>query len=152
MTTNPRLALWLNCFLREGYEAAAFTKGTDALAYLDVGAPSAAVIDIHLPDMSGLAICRLIRAKLGRDLPIIIFSGDNSIETLNELAVIGIAHFFNKPVRASELLQRIREILPGVTCDCHTSGKDGELATHPSLRKVARSVAESTGYRRTLPV
>ena len=109
---EPTTRALAELLLREGYEAAAFTKGTDALAYLDVGAPSAAVIDIHLPDMSGLAICRLIRAKLGRDLPIIIFSGDNSIETLNELAVIGIAHFFNKPVRASELLQRIREILP----------------------------------------
>jgi DNA-binding response OmpR family regulator len=62
--------------------------------------------------MSGLAICRLIRTKLGSDLPIIILSGDNSIETLNEIAAIGVAHFFNKPVRASDLLHRLREILP----------------------------------------
>lgn len=109
---EPTARALAELLLREGYEAAAFTKGSDALAYLDVGAPSAAVIDVHLPDMSGLAICRVIRSKLGSDLPIIIFSGDNSIETLNELAAIGAAHFFNKPVRASELLQRLREILP----------------------------------------
>lgn len=109
---EPTARALAELLLREGYETAAFTSGIDALAYLDVGAPSAAVIDIHLPDMSGLAICRLIRAKLGSDLPIIIFSGDNSIETLNALATIGVAHFFNKPVRASELLQRLREIMP----------------------------------------
>jgi DNA-binding response OmpR family regulator len=109
---EPTARALAELLLREGYEAAAFTNGSDALAYLYVGSPSAAVIDIHLPDVSGLAICRLIRTRLGPDLPIIIFSGDNSIDTLNALATIGAAHFFNKPVRASELLQRIRELVP----------------------------------------
>ncbi len=109
---DPTARALAELLLREGYEAAAFTTGNAALAYLDIGSPSAAVIDIHLPDVSGLVVCERIRVKLGPDLPIIIFSGDNSIANLNSLAGIGAAHFFNKPVRASELLQRIRELVP----------------------------------------
>ena len=98
--------------LREGFEAATFTRGSDALAYLNIGSPSVAVIDIHLPDISGLAISQHIREKLGPDLPIIIISGDASIQNLNTLSIVGCTHFFSKPVRASELLQRIRQLVP----------------------------------------
>ena len=78
----------------------------------NVGSPSVAVIDIHLPDISGLAISQHIREKLGPDLPIIIISGDASIQNLNTLSIVGCTHFFSKPVRASELLQRIRQLVP----------------------------------------
>ena len=109
---EPTARAMAELLLREGYEAAVFTTGKAALAYLDVGSPSVAVIDIHLPDMSGLIVCQQIRDKLGPHLPIIIFSGDSSMDNLNSLSSIGAAHFFNKPVRASELLQRIRELVP----------------------------------------
>jgi DNA-binding response OmpR family regulator len=109
--SEPTARALAELLLREGFEAAAFTRGSDALAYLNVGSPSAAVIDIHLPDVSGLAISQHIRDTLGPDLPIIIISGDSSIQNLNTLSIVGATHFYSKPVRAAELLQRIRELL-----------------------------------------
>lgn len=110
--SEPTARAMAELLLREGYEAAAFTRGSDALAYLNVGSPSAAVIDIHLPDVSGLAISQHIRDKFGPDLPIIIISGDSSIQNLNSLSVVGATHFYSKPIRAAELIQRIRELVP----------------------------------------
>lgn len=96
--------------LRERFEVAVFTNATDALAYLAIGRPSAAVVDIHLPDMSGLTLSQHIREQKGPDLPIIIISGDPSIQNIQSLSLAGATYFYSKPVRAADLLQRIREL------------------------------------------
>ena len=96
--------------MRDGFEVAAYTNATDALAYLQVGRPAAAVVDIHLPDMSGLTLAQRIREAHGAELPIIIISGDSSIENLQSLSLVGATYFYSKPVKASELRQRLREL------------------------------------------
>ena len=97
--------------MREGYEVAAYTNGQDALRYLSVGRPVAAVVDIHLPDISELAISQYIRQQRGPDLPIIIISGDASMTNINSLSIVGATYFYSKPVKAATLIQRLRELL-----------------------------------------
>jgi CheY-like chemotaxis protein len=101
--------------LRQGLEVAAFTTATEALKYIEVGHPAAAVVDIHLPDMSGLAISQYIRQRFGDDLPIILISGDTSMGNINSLSIAGATYFYSKPIRASQLLDRIRELLAAAT-------------------------------------
>lgn len=96
--------------MRDGYEVAVYTSGNDALKYLDVSTPSLAVVDIHLPDMSGLELSQYIRGSSGPHLPIIIISGDASMENINALSEVGATYFYSKPVKASELIKRIREL------------------------------------------
>ena len=73
------------------------------------GGFDAAVVDIHLPDLSGLVVSQKLREILGPDTPIIVLSGDTSMTTLNSLPHVGATYFFSKPVNASLLLQRLRE-------------------------------------------
>ena len=108
MPTTRALAELL---IREGFEVAAYTNGSDALRYLSVGRPVAAVVDIHLPDISGLAISQYIRQQRGPDLPIIIISGDASMININSLSIVGATYFYSKPVKAATLIQRLRELL-----------------------------------------
>lgn len=96
--------------MRDGFEVAAYTNGADALKYLEVGKPAAAVVDIHLPDISGLALSQHIRDTHGPDLPIIIISGDASMHNINSLSVAGATYFYSKPLKASELIARLREL------------------------------------------
>lgn len=97
--------------LREGFEVATYTNGSDALHYLSVGRPAAAVVDIHLPDVSGLAISQYIREKHGPDLPIIVISGDSSMNNINSLSIVGATYFYSKPVKATDLIKRIHELV-----------------------------------------
>ena len=69
----------------------------------------AAVVDIHLPDLSGLVVSQKLREILGPHTPIIVLSGDTSMPTLNSLPHVGATFFFSKPVSAALLLQRLRE-------------------------------------------
>jgi DNA-binding response OmpR family regulator len=69
----------------------------------------AAVVDIHLPDLSGLIVSQKLRELLGPETPIIVLSGDTSMPTLNSLPHVGATYFFSKPVNANQLLERLKQ-------------------------------------------
>jgi DNA-binding response OmpR family regulator len=94
-----------------GFEPATCHNGSDALAKARSAAPAAIVLDVHLPDINGLVLAQKLRTLLGPDVPIIIVSGDTSMETINSLSHVGATYFFPKPVNAAALIQRIRELL-----------------------------------------
>ena len=110
---NALVAKALATVLRgAGYGAVACHSGAEALAYTDNSTPSAAVIDIHLPDINGLILASKLRERFGPQIPIIVVSGDTSMETIKSLSHVGATHFFSKPLSSVLLIQRLRELLP----------------------------------------
>ncbi len=93
---------------KSGFDAIGCLTGADALDKAAVGV-HAAVVDIHLPDMSGLSLTQRLRSILGPEMPIVILSGDTSMETLRALPDAGATHFFSKPVNTAMLIGRLRE-------------------------------------------
>jgi DNA-binding response OmpR family regulator len=91
------------------FNTAVSYRGGDAVDYATHNPIAAAVIDIHLPDLSGLVVTQKLREHLGRAIPIIILSGDTSMETLNSLPHVGATYFFSKPVNSSQLVARMKE-------------------------------------------
>jgi FixJ family two-component response regulator len=73
--------------------------------------PEAAIVDVHLPDISGLILSHRLRETLGPDAPIVILSGDASMEILNSLTHVGATCFFRKPVSGHTLLEYFDEAL-----------------------------------------
>ena len=103
--------------LRSKYATAVAHRGSEginmarAAQAAEGGAFDAAVVDIHLPDLSGLVVSQKLREILGPDTPIIVLSGDTSMTTLNSLPHVGATYFFSKPVNAGQLLARLKEWL-----------------------------------------
>ena len=96
----------------EGYDPILFDQGLAAIEYArDQEAPSAALVDIHLPDISGLDVTRQLRQSFGQKIPIFILSGDNSIDTLRTLPRAGATYFFSKPVNVAALITQLRQAL-----------------------------------------
>ena len=95
------------------FDTAVSYRGTDAVEYARHNPIAAAVVDIHLPDISGLVVSQKLRDSLGPDTPIIILSGDTSMETLNSLPHVGATYFFSKPVNSAHLIARMREWVHG---------------------------------------
>jgi CheY-like chemotaxis protein len=91
------------------YPAAISLRGREAVAYAEQHPLAGAVIDIHLPDINGLVVTQKLRQILGPDKPIIVFSGDTSMEVINSLPHVGATYFLSKPVNANHLLMRLRE-------------------------------------------
>jgi CheY-like chemotaxis protein len=97
------------------YQTAVAFRGADAVERARAAGDeriSAAIVDIHLPDISGLLVSQQLRELLGPDVPIIVLSGDTSMQMLNSLPHVGATYFFSKPVNSGQLLQRLREWVP----------------------------------------
>ncbi len=93
----------------EGFEPKTFQAGRPALDYIRDHCPDIALLDIHLPDISGLELSRQLRKIHGNSLPIIIFSGDSSIDTLRSLPDAGATIFMSKPVNVPHLMESLKQ-------------------------------------------
>ena len=100
---------------RANYEPVVVHRGSDGITRARDSQPTgagrfaAAVVDIHLPDLSGLVVSQQLREILGPETPIIVLSGDTSMPTLNSLPHVGATYFYSKPVNAGHLLDRLKE-------------------------------------------
>jgi two-component system response regulator MprA len=93
----------------EGYEVSTASNGTEALAALDGPPWDLLVLDIALPDIDGLEICRRVRAR--GDLPILMLTARD--ETSDRVAGLdsGADDYLVKPFALEELLARSRALL-----------------------------------------
>ena len=93
----------------EGWRVSSSYNGMDALKQIECEMLSAAVVDIHLPDISGLMLSSKLREKYGPKLPIIVLSGDTSMENIRSLSHVGATYFISKPFNSEHLVERLRE-------------------------------------------
>src|SRR5947209_20542774 len=73
--------------------------------------PRIAVVDIHLPGISGYEVCRSLRAAYGDEMVIVIVSGER-IESFDRVAglLLGADDYMTKPFATDELVVRIRRL------------------------------------------
>ena len=98
-------------FSSGGYRPSTFQEGLSAIEFARKNQLAGAVIDIHLPDISGLVLSQRLREILGPAAPIVILSGDDSMEVLNSLPHVGATHFYHKPVNGALLLDHFQKLL-----------------------------------------
>jgi DNA-binding response OmpR family regulator len=97
-----------------GYRPLACHSGADAMRVAEADGqptPAAAIVDIHLPDINGLVLSQKLRDRFGPHTPIVIVSGDTSMETIKSLPHVGATYFFPKPVNATLLIDRLKELI-----------------------------------------
>jgi two-component system response regulator RegX3 len=94
---------------REGFEVTVATDGAEALAQFDRLQPDLVLLDIMLPKVSGIDVCRAIRAR--SSVPIIMVTAKGTeIDTVVGLEV-GADDYVTKPYRLRELVARMRAVL-----------------------------------------
>ncbi len=94
---------------QEGYEVESTTDGLDALQRIQQDEPALVVLDIMLPGMDGLEICRRVRTQ--SDVPIIMLTARN--EDIDKIVglELGADDYLTKPFNPRELVARIKAIL-----------------------------------------
>jgi two-component system sensor histidine kinase/response regulator len=95
-----------------GFECVGCVDGAEALDKAVTGI-HAAVVDIHLPDINGLELSQKLREILGPGVPIVILSGDHSMQTIRALPEAGATYFYAKPVNTGMLIRQLREWFAG---------------------------------------
>jgi two-component system response regulator VicR len=99
-----------------GYASHAEGSVQAGLAYLEHESPAVVILDLHLPDGTGLDCLRRLRSwPRHRHLPVAILTGDYFLDeqVARELSALGARVFF-KPVWEDDLLRIVRQLLgPG---------------------------------------
>ncbi|EFA70479.1 response regulator [Cylindrospermopsis raciborskii] len=70
--------------------------------------PDMLILDIEMPTMSGIELCKMIRSHdQGREVPILFLTVHSNVEIVNQVFSVGADDFVSKPIIISELFNRI---------------------------------------------
>ena len=94
----------------EGYEVDLAADGREALARLANGAPDAIVLDVVMPHIDGLEVCRRLRS-LGDRTPVLVLTARDAVTDRVAGLDAGADDYLVKPFALEELLARVRALL-----------------------------------------
>jgi len=95
----------------QGYHVLSAANGGAALANATFHPVDAIILDLCLPDIDGISLCRLFRHNLGTNVPIILLTAD-SRQGLKAMArEAGITEFLLKPFHPSDLIECVQQHL-----------------------------------------
>jgi signal transduction histidine kinase/ActR/RegA family two-component response regulator len=93
-----------------------FENGAEALIRLGSHPPDLLILDMFMPEIDGLGVCRAIKNELGLELTkVIIVTGFPNHPNLQEAARMGFVQVFTKPLSIEKLIEKVQEILHGKT-------------------------------------
>jgi DNA-binding NtrC family response regulator len=93
-----------------GYGVELFSRGQDMLTRLDAQSPDLFIVDVRMPEMSGMDLTRAITEKDPQAL-VIILTGFPSIEDAVEAIQIGASDYLSKPFNKAQIQVRIERLL-----------------------------------------
>jgi len=95
---------------RDGHQVRRVATGGDALAAVAAGSPDAVLLDLGLPDLDGVEVCRRLRAA-HPTLPILVLTARATEVDIVVGLDAGADDYVTKPFRLAELLARLRAML-----------------------------------------
>lgn len=107
---SPTLLKFTSAILGDnGYEIDTAESGEAALEKLEKISPDLILSDVHMPGMSGVEFCRIVKSNpLLRDIPILMLTTDKKSNKIKEALDAGASDYIVKPFRNEELLARAR--------------------------------------------
>jgi two-component system phosphate regulon response regulator PhoB len=129
---------------KESFEVAVAADGEEAMLKIDEEAPDLVILDWMLPKVSGIEVCRRLRAKAEtRNMPIIMLTARSEEADRIRGLETGADDYLTKPFSTNELIARVRAVLrrirPGLAED---KVAVGDLVVDRVSHKVIRGEKE----------
>jgi two-component system OmpR family response regulator len=139
---EPKMAELLRRGLtEEGLPTQVATTGEDAVAFARLATYDAIILDLMLPDMSGLDVCRRLRGA-SVWAPIVMLTARGAIADRVEGLDAGADDYLVKPFSFAELLARLRSVTRRGVSERPTILEVGDLRLDPAGRRVWRGRRE----------
>lgn len=139
---------------KSGYEVVEAEKGNDAIKAFSESLPDIVLLDVNLPDMSGIDVLRAIKG-IDKDVPVIIITAFGNIQTAVDAMKFGAHDFIEKPFEIEKLNIVMDKALENAFLRREVSrykamsgdyGFDHIVGTSPKmqeLKKVIKKIAQS---------
>jgi class 3 adenylate cyclase len=114
-----------------GYETLTARNGKEALEKVETGSPDLILLDVMMPVLDGLTVCRMLKSREEtRLIPIVIMTALDGIEDRIKGIEAGADDFLTKPVNPRELTARIRTALALKHAIDHRIGRLRRVTDH----------------------
>ncbi|MCC8930665.1 response regulator transcription factor [Rhodococcus sp. BGS-1C] len=123
-----------------GYTVELAVDGLDALEKVAAARPDALVLDVMMPRLDGLEVCRRLRST-GDDLPILVLTARDSVSERVAGLDAGADDYLPKPFALEELLARLRALLRRTAMEAEGESEAlefADLTLDPVTREVTR--------------
>src|SRR5579862_1591004 len=124
-----------------GYEVLLAADGQDGLLQAQTSVPDAIILDLGLPDVDGMEVCRRLRSA-GDRTPILMLTARDAVEDRVDGLEAGADDYLVKPYDVRELQARLRAIMRR-----HVEGADGRSLRFAELELDADAHAARIGER-----
>ncbi len=124
----------------EGYEIELAADGQEALQLLETNGdaqPDAVLLDVLMPGVDGLEVCRRLR-RSGNRVPVLMLTARDEIENRVAGLDAGADDYVTKPFALEELVARVRALLRRVSAGDDEFLRFGDLELDPGTREVRR--------------
>ena len=124
----------------EGYEIELAADGQEALQLLETNGdaqPDAVILDVLMPGVDGLEVCRRLR-RSGNRVPVLMLTARDEIENRVAGLDAGADDYVTKPFALEELVARVRALLRRVSPGDDELLRFGDLELDPGTREVRR--------------
>src|ERR671936_3051531 len=125
----------------EGYEIQLAADGREALSALaeeDAHQPDAVILDVLMPGVDGLEVCRRVRA-MGNHVPVLMLTARDEVENRVAGLDAGADDYVTKPFALEELLARVRALLRRSGGAHDEVLRFADLELDPKTREVRRA-------------
>jgi DNA-binding response OmpR family regulator len=134
------IASFVSLYLKNaGYDVRAVATGSAALTHVAAETPALIILDLMLPDLDGIEICRRVRKT--SDVPILMLTArDEDVDKIIGLEV-GADDYLTKPFNPRELVARVKSVLRRSAPDRRADREEqelhhGELSINAGRREV----------------
>ena len=96
----------------EGYIVIQAENGLEAVELARKELPALVMLDIHMPKMDGLKVCREIKSdQVTRSIPIVMLTVEGSINEIQQAINYGAKTYITKPSSKAEILKVVKSII-----------------------------------------
>ncbi|NET89851.1 MAG: diguanylate cyclase [Kamptonema sp. SIO1D9] len=109
---NQNLQVIGDILENEGYETTFATSGEQAITRVQTAEPDLVILDLMMPEINGLEVCRILKQELKLHEIIVVFlTASNEKKYLIKAFEMGAVDYITKPFHAAELLARVKNHL-----------------------------------------
>lgn len=92
-----------------GFRVEAYTSGARALEHMSFDPPDVIFLDMEMPGMSGLEICRKIRSsEVLQNVPVVFITGETSPDVMRRAISEGATDYLFKPIQVDDMISRVQ--------------------------------------------
>lgn len=124
-------------FLQQlGHKVTAVANGKEAVKFANTELPDVILLDVTMPEMSGLEVCQALKeVQITKEIPIIFVTAKATINDQITGLMMGAQDYINKPYRITELTARLNSAL-------RLKRLQDELNQYKNGKKIAENISQ----------